>query len=78
MKEKDAERVIESVGLSCFTWKPFKDHCNEDGSMVRAPKYLVIGGFQHGQASLHTRMAEAFCRSMNADGCETMMYYQMD
>jgi len=78
MKEKDAEHLIESMGMSSFTWKPFKGHRNEDGTITRAPKFLVIGGFQCGQANRRTRMAEAFCHSMNADGCETRMYYQMD
>lgn len=78
LKEKDAERVIESLNLRCFTWKPFKNHRGEDGRMIRAPKFLVICGFQSGQANRRTRMAEAFCRRLNADGCECMMYYQMD
>ena len=78
MKEKDAERLLESAGLRSFPWKPFKNHRGEDGTMIRAPKFLVICGFQHGQANLRTRMAEAFCRRMNVDGCETRMYYQMD
>lgn len=78
IKEKDAAQLIESLGLNSFVWKPFKNHRNDDGTMIRAPKYLVICGFQRGQGNCRTRMAEAFCASMNADGCETMMYYQMD
>ena len=46
--------------------------------IIKAPTYLVITGFQSGQGYRHTHMAEAFCRSMNADGFETQMYYQMD
>jgi len=78
MNRADAERVIESVGLLCHDWQPFKNHRGDDGKIVKAPTFLVISGFQSGQGYRHTRMAEAFCRSMNADGFETQMYYQMD
>ena len=78
MKCKDAMQLIKSAGLHCCIWKPFKNHRNEDGTMTKAPSYLVINGFQRGQGNLRSRMAEAFCESMNADGCESLMYYQMD
>ena len=78
VKGKDAVRLIESLGLRCHLWKPFKNHRNEDGTMTHAPRYLVISGFQRGQGNCRSRMAEAFCTSMNTDGCETRMYYQMD
>lgn len=78
LTEQAAIRVIEQAGLRCYDWKPFRGYRDADGRLVRAPKFLVICGFQHGQANLRTTMAEAFCHSMNADGCECRMYYQMD
>ena len=78
MKQKEAEQLIESVGLRCYDWKPFKNCRGADGKMIRHPKYLVICGFQQGQGNCRTRMACEFCRSLNLDGCEAMMYYQMD
>lgn len=78
MRKAEAERVINDIGLRCFDWKPFKNHRGDDGKIIKAPTYLVISGFQSGQGYRHTHMAEAFCRSMNADGFETQMYYQMD
>ena len=48
MKKAEAERVIRSVGLHCFDWKPFKNHRGDDGKIIKAPTYLVITGFQSG------------------------------
>ena len=78
LSKADAERVIKSVGLFCHDWQPFKNHRGDDGKIIKAPTFLVISGFQSGQGNRHTHMAEAFCRSMNADGFETQMYYQVD
>jgi len=78
MSKADAERVIKGVGLFCHDWKPFKNHRGDDGKIIKTPTYLVISGFQSGQGNRHTHMAEAFCQSMNMDGFETQMYYQMD
>lgn len=78
MTMDSARQAIESVGLSCFDWKPFKDHRTDDGKLVKAPTFLVIGGFQSGQGYRRTHMAEAFCDAMNNEGYETRMYYQMD
>lgn len=78
MSKADAERAIKGVGLHCREWQPFKNRRGDDGKIVKAPTFLVISGFQSGQGNRHTHMAEAFCRSMNADGFETQMYYQMD
>ena len=78
MRKADAERIIQAVGLRCFDWKPFKNYRGDDGKMVKSPTYLVICGFQCGQGYRRTKMAEAFCTSMNADGYECGMYYQMD
>ena len=78
MSREDAERVIKNVGLFCHDWQPFKSHRGDDGKIVKAPTYLVISGFQSGQGNRHTKMAEAFCASLNKDGFESMMYYQMD
>lgn len=78
LKERDAVELIESLGLSCYDWKPFRNHRGPDGKMIRAPKYLVINGFQHGQGNRRTKMAEAFCQRLIADGIEAGMYYQMD
>lgn len=74
----NAERVIKAVGLSCFDWRPYKGYRGEDGKIVKAPTYLVIGGFTSGQGDRRTSMAEAFCERMNAEGFRTQMYYQMD
>ena len=73
-----AETVIKSIGLNCRDWQPFKNHRGDDGKIIKAPTFLVISGFQCGQGYRHTHMAEAFCNSMNADGFETQMYYQVD
>ena len=78
LKRKDAESVIRDLGMTCFDWKPFKNHRDADGKLIKAPVYLVIGGFQSGQGYRHTKMSEAFCNSMNRDGFESGMYYQMD
>ena len=78
LKKADAEKIIGDLGLRCFDWKPFRSHRDENGKLIKAPTYLVICGFQHGQAYLRTRMAEAFCNSLNSQGIESGMYYQMD
>ncbi len=78
MKKEDVERIINAVGLHCHDWQPFKNHRGDDGKVIKAPTFLVISGFQCGQGNRHTHMAEAFCQSMNMDGFETQMYYQMD
>lgn len=77
LEKSEAEKIIHDVGLNCFDWKPFKDH-REDGKLVKAPTYLVVTGFQRGQGNMRTRMSEAFCEKLNADGVESGMYYQMD
>lgn len=71
MSKAEAESAINAAGLRCHDWKPF-------GEAESAPTYLVISGFQSGQGDRHTKMAEAFCNSMNADGFDSMMYYRMD
>lgn len=78
MKKAAAEKIIADADLRCFDWRPFKSHRGEDGKLIKAPTYLVIVGFQRGQGFLRTRMAEAFCNSLNNDGIESGMYYQMD
>lgn len=78
LRKPQAERVIDHCGLRCYDWRPFKSHRDESGKLIKAPTYLVITGFQRGQANLRTRMAEAFCHSLNRDGIESGMYYQMD
>jgi len=78
MTKECAKQAIEAVGLSCFDWRPFKNHRTDDGKIVKAPTFLVIGGFQSGQGYRRTHMAEAFCDAMNNEGYETRMYYQMD
>ena len=78
MTKESAKAVIEGVGLHCWEWKPFKNHRGSDGKIVKLPTYLVISGFQSGQGCRHTHMAEAFCDSMNKQGYNTRMYYQMD
>ncbi len=78
LKKAAAEKIIADADLSCYDWRPFKSHRGEDGKLIKAPTYLVIVGFQRGQGFLRTRMAEAFCNSLNNDGIESGMYYQMD
>ena len=70
-------KIIKEAGLDCYDWKPFRSH-RENGKLVKAPTYLVITGFQRGQADLRTRMSRAFCNRLNIDGIESGMYYQMD
>lgn len=74
----EAQGAVESVGLHCHEWQPFRNRRGDDGKIVKAPTYLVISGFQSGQGNRRTKMAEAFCQSLTSDGFETQMYYQMD
>ena len=78
MSRAEAQGVIESVGLHCHEWQPFKGRRGDDGKIVKAPTYLVISGFQSGQGNRRTEMARAFCESLTRDGFESQMYYQMD
>lgn len=67
MSKQKAIETIKSVGLSCYDWT-----C---GRMVFG---LVIVGMTKGQGYCRTAMAEAFCKSLQADGIKSSMYYQMD
>lgn len=69
IKKMDAICAIQQAGLRCFEWVI---------RGVRGERPLVITGFQFGQGNRHTAMAEAFEKSLKADGYMTGMYYQMD
>ena len=66
MSKKKAVETIEQTGLRCFEWKGYGD--------LR----LVLCGMTVGQGNCRTAMAEAFNKSLNADGIASGMYYQMD
>lgn len=61
-----AEQAIADAGLRCFDWTAY------------GQRHLIICGFQLGQGDRHTAMAEAFQRSLAADGYACGMYYRMD
>lgn len=66
LSKAHAAEIICSIGLRCFEWRPFRY------------SYLVITGFQRGQANRRSDMAEAFCESLHADLIPATMYLQMD
>lgn len=66
MSKKKAVETIEQTGLWCSEWKSYV------GCM------LVIRGMTKGQGNCRTAMAEAFHKSLKADGIASSMYYQMD
>lgn len=66
LSKAHAAEIICSVGLRCFEWKPFRY------------SYLVVTGFQRGQANRRSEMSEAFSESLHADLIPVTMYYQMD
>ncbi|MBR2870097.1 MAG: hypothetical protein IKB98_01770 [Clostridia bacterium] len=67
MSKQKATEVIKSVGLGCYDW-----------TFGRTVFGLVIVGMTKGQGNCRTAMAEAFCKSLQADGIKSDMYYQMD
>lgn len=68
MSKKKAMETIEEAGLSCSEWHGYR------GCILG----LVICGMTKGQGNCRTAMAEAFHKSLKADGIESDMYYQMD
>lgn len=68
MSKKKAVETIEQTGLWCYEWKGY-------GGCVLG---LVICGTTKGQGNCRTAMAEAFNKSLKADGIASGMYYQMD
>lgn len=68
MSKKKAVETIEQTGLWCFEWKVY-------GGCILG---LVLCGMTAGQGNCRTAMAEAFHKSLKADGIESDMYYQMD
>lgn len=68
MSKKKAVETIEQAGLRCFEWRGYY------GSILG----LVICGMTAGQGNLRTEMAEAFNKSLKADGIASDMYYQCD
>jgi hypothetical protein len=68
MSKKKAVETIEQTGLRCFEWHGY------GGSILG----LVLCGMTKGQGNCRTAMAEAFHKSLKADGIESGMYYQMD
>ena len=67
MSKKKAIETIESVGLRCFEWTW--------GGRIMG---LVLCGMTKGQGNCRTKMAEAFSKSLQADGIKSNMYYQCD
>lgn len=67
LSKKKAIETIEQAGLNCFEWK-------SRGCIFG----LVICGMTKGQGNCRTAMAEAFQKSLQSDGIESGMYYQMD
>ena len=68
MSKKKAIETIEQTGLRCFEWKGY-------GGCILG---LVLCGMTKGQGNCRTAMAEAFNKSLKADGIESGMYYQCD
>lgn len=68
MSKAKAIETIKSVGLGCFEWRSYY------GKIWG----LVICGCTAGQGNCRTRMAEAFHKSLVAQGVASGMYYQMD
>lgn len=68
MLKAKAIETIKSAGLSCFDWTGYYGKCYG----------LVICGMTAGQGNCRSAMAEAFHRSLIADGINSGMYYQMD
>lgn len=68
MSKKKAIETIEQTGLWCFEWHGY------GGSILG----LVLCGMTKGQGNCRTAMAEAFNKSLKADGIESGMYYQCD
>lgn len=66
MSNAKAKEAIKAAGLQCFEWNSW------------AGKRLVICGIGAGQGNCRSRMAEAACESLKADGIAATMYYQMD
>ena len=68
MSKQKAIETIKQAGLSCFEW------CGYRGQVLG----LVICGMTVGQGNCRTAMAEAFHKSLTADGIASDMYYQCD
>ena len=68
MSKQKAIETIEQTGLSCFEWHGWS------GRILG----LVICGMTAGQGNCRTAMAEAFHKSLTADGIASGMYYQCD
>lgn len=66
MRKDKAEEAINAARLHCYEWNSW------------GGKKLVISGIASGQGNRRTRMAEAACRSLQADGIAATMYYQVD
>ena len=75
ISKADAMRIIDEAGLYSYEWDMFP---SKPGRGKRKHIQLVIVGFTSGQGNRRTKMAEAFCKQMQEDGCNCGMYYQMD
>ena len=66
LTRKKVIEILAAHNLRCYDWK------------LGGTKALVLCGFTSGQGNRRTSMAEAACRSLEADGYSVCMYYQMD
>ena len=67
MREQQAKAIEEASGLHLHLYT-YRWH----------GRILQLTGGLSGQGARRTKMAEAMCASLRADGVDASMYYQMD
>lgn len=68
---KKAIEIIKGCGLD-------GDTMSEYGHYWSGCINVLILGINDGQGNRRTRIAEAFCNSLNSSGIKALMYYQAD